>query len=277
MGRLRWAALSLLVIASASVTAQRNFGEELNLGTQAFREAKYEEAIRHFQNAVALDPQNVVAHLYLATAYAELYIPRVDSTENVRMAETAISEYQSVLKIDPHSLNSVKGVAYLHLQMKKFDDAKSYFRKATELDGNDAENYYSIGVIDWTQAYTIRMERREQLKLKPEQPLINVPECWDVRSSTEGVVKEGMEMIGKALELRSDYDDAMAYMNLMYRERADIQCNDPGSYASDLKAADHWVDVISTKKVKRRRRTTSSQVQLPIIPRETLNKPAPLR
>jgi tetratricopeptide (TPR) repeat protein len=249
--RFRWAALSLLLIASASVTAQSNFREELNLGTQAFREAKYEEAVRHFQNAAALEPQNAVAHLYLATAYAEQYIPGVDSPENVGMAEAAISEYQGVLKIDPHSLNSLKGVAYLHLQMKKFDDAKSYYRKATELDASDAENYYSIGVIDWTQAYTIRMERREKLRLKPEQPLINVPECWDVRNSTEGVVKEGMEMIGKALELRSDYDDAMAYMNLMYRERADIQCNDPGSYASDLKAADHWVDVtISTKKVK---------------------------
>jgi hypothetical protein len=43
----------------------------------------------------------------------------------------------------------------------------------------------------------------------------------------------------------------MAYMNLMYRERADIQCNNPVSYAADLKAADHWVDLtINTKKNK---------------------------
>ena len=34
-------------------------------------------------------------------------------------------------------------------------------------------------------------------------------------------------MLEKALELRPDYDDAMAYMNLMYRERADLQCDDP--------------------------------------------------
>jgi tetratricopeptide (TPR) repeat protein len=239
----------LLLIASVSVTAQSNFGEEMNLGVQAYKDAKFEEAVRHFQNAAGLEPQNVVAHLYLATADAEQYIPGVDSAENVHMAEAAVSEYQGVLQIDPHSLNALKAVAYLHL--KKFDDAKNYFRKAAELDANDAENYYSIGVIDWTRAYTTRMELRAKLKLKPENPLINVPECWEVRSSTEGFVKEGMEMIGKALDLRSDYDDAMAYMNLIYRERADIQCNDPRSYASDLKAADHWVDVtMSTKKAK---------------------------
>ena len=52
-----------------------------------------------------------------------------------------------------------------------------------------------------------------------------------------------MEMLKKALELKNDYDDAMAYMNLMYRERADIQCGDTKADAADLKAADQWVDL----------------------------------
>jgi hypothetical protein len=56
-------------------------------------------------------------------------------------------------------------------------------------------------------------------------------------------------MLKKAIELRRDYDDAMAYMNLMYRERADIQCRDAKAYAADLKTADDWVDLtIATKR-----------------------------
>ena len=40
-------------------------------------------------------------------------------------------------------------------------------------------------------------------------------------------------------------------MNLMYRERADIQCSDAKAYAADLKTADDWVDLtIATKKRK---------------------------
>ena len=55
----------------------------------------------------------------------------------------------------------------------------------------------------------------------------------------------------KALELRPDYDDAMAYMNLMYRERADIQCDDPAARQADLKAADDWLDKnMATRKAK---------------------------
>ncbi len=43
----------------------------------------------------------------------------------------------------------------------------------------------------------------------------------------------------------------MAYMNLMYRERADIQCEDPSARAADLKTADEWVDkTMATKKAK---------------------------
>jgi len=43
----------------------------------------------------------------------------------------------------------------------------------------------------------------------------------------------------------------MAYMNLMYRERADIQCDDKDARAADLKTADEWVDkTMATKKAK---------------------------
>ena len=43
----------------------------------------------------------------------------------------------------------------------------------------------------------------------------------------------------------------MAYMNLMYREKADIECEDPAVRAQDLKTADEWVDkTMATKKAK---------------------------
>lgn len=49
--------------------------EELNQGVQAYRAANYDEAIRRFENAVRMDPELKVGRLYLATAYAQQYIP----------------------------------------------------------------------------------------------------------------------------------------------------------------------------------------------------------
>jgi tetratricopeptide (TPR) repeat protein len=187
--------LSFTLLAGAQSPSAR---DELNRGVEAYKRAKYEDAIHYFQSAVQLDPTLVVARLYLATALAQQYIPGEDSPENVRVVEAAISEYQEVLKIDPQSLSSLNGVAYLYLQTKKFQEAKTFYRKAIEIGATDAENYYSIGVIDWTQTYTRRMERRAKLRLKPEQSFIDTTDCWEIRNSNETLVKEGMEMIGKA-------------------------------------------------------------------------------
>ena len=34
------------------------------------------------------------------------------------------------------------------------------------------------------------------------------------------MIEDGIAELEKALQLRPDYDDAMAYLNLLYRERA---------------------------------------------------------
>ena len=64
-------------------------------------------------------------------------------------------------------------------------------------------------------------------------------------------VEDGMQRLQKALELQPDYDDAMGYMNLLYRERAEYECDDPEARKADLKAADEWTDkAIASKKAK---------------------------
>ena len=225
--------------------------DQLNKGVQAYKNAKYELAIEHFKNAVALDPRLLNARLYLATAYAQQYVPGADTPENNQTGQQAIEEYKKVLQADPGSTNSVKGIASLYFNMKKFDQAKEYHEKAKQLDPNDPEEYYSIGVIDWTQSYAPRQEERAKLGLKPDEPLKDKKVCESLRERNLSKVDEGIQNLNRALQLRPDYDDAMAYMNLLYREKADLECGDPDARAADLKTADDWVDkTMATKKAK---------------------------
>ncbi len=237
--------------------------DQLNKGVQSYKSAKYEEAIDHFQKAVSLDPGLINARLYLATAYAQQYIPGADTEDNNRMGQQAIDQYKAVLERDPKNVNSVKGIAYLYLQMKKFEDAKQYYRKASELDPNDPEAYYSIGVIDWTQSYQPRMEERSKLGLKPEEPLKDKKVCNALRQKVQEIIQDGISMLEKALQLRPDYDDAMAYMNLLYRERADLQCDNPAARAADLKTADEWVDkTMAVKKAKAEKQPSNTGITM---------------
>src|SRR5512146_309975 len=76
----------------------------LNQGVAAYKQARYEEAISAFRKAASLDPDLIVAHLYLATALAQQYIPgdREDDTpDNKAYAEQAIAEYRRVVDGNP--------------------------------------------------------------------------------------------------------------------------------------------------------------------------------
>jgi tetratricopeptide (TPR) repeat protein len=242
-----------LVMLCSTGCAKLKARDHLNKGVQAFKNSKFEQAIDHFQQAVVLDPTLINARLYLATALAQQYIPGVDAPDNNRFAEQAIDQYKQVLQVDPRNINSIKGIAYLYLQMKKFPLAKEYYKKASELDPNDPEPYYSVAVIDWTQTYVPRQEERAKLGMKPDEslPAKDKKVCATLKEQNTANVQEGIDNLNKALKLRPDYDDAMAYLNLMYRERADIQCDDPAARSEDLKTADEWVDkTMATKKAK---------------------------
>src|SRR6202007_2289879 len=96
-----------------------------------------------------------------------------------------------------------------------------------------------------------RMEERAKLGMQPDEPLKDKKVCAMLKEKNSANIQEGIDNLNQALKLRPDYDDAMAYMNLMYRERADVQCEDPAARAADLKTADEWVDkTLAVKKAK---------------------------
>src|SRR6202166_3667777 len=241
--------------------------DQLNKGVGAYKNNHYEQAIDHFQQAVRLDPSLINARMYLATAFVSQYIPGVDSPDNLRTAQQAIDEYQRVIDANPsrdQKVNSAKGIAYLYLNEKKWGEAKKYYRMASDLDPNDPEPYYSVGVIDWTACYQPRIEARNTLGMKPEENLNpknkdQMKVCSELKVKNAASIQEGIDTLNKAIQIRPDYDDAMAYLNLMYRERGDVECDDLAARAEDLKLADHWVD--ETLRVKKAKAEKAAQSQ----------------
>ncbi len=241
---LRFLALvttAALVLSSTGCNKLRA-RDQLNKGVASYKNARYEQAIEHFKNAADLDPSLKNAKIYLAAAYVAQYIPGVDSPENLQNANNAIAQYEAVLQEDPNNVNSVKSLAGLYFNMKKFDESKKYHRRALELDPNDPEAYYSIGVIDYWSLFTPLQEERSKAGLRPDEPLKDKKLCAQLREKDSATLNEGFDSLKKAMDLRQDYDDAMAYMNLLYRQKADRECDQPEQAAEDRKTADQWLD-----------------------------------
>lgn len=236
--------------------------DSLNKGVQAYKGAKYAEAIDKFKTAIALDPTNPNARLYLATAYMTQWIPGAESPENKQLAEEAKREFLEVLRRDPNdrvALASLASLAYNQsgslqgdAKTAMLDEAREWNMKLIQADPKNKEAYYSIGVISWSRWYPALGKARAELGMKPEDPgpIKDKKVREALKEKYSAVVEEGIQNLNKALEVDPEYDDAMAYLNLLIRERADL-AESTEAYKADVKVADEWVQkALDTKKKK---------------------------
>jgi hypothetical protein len=236
--------------------------DKLNKGVQAFKGQEYDLAIEDFKQARQLDPSLTNAQLYLATAYASQYVPGAPSPENLRLGQQAVKEFQDVLDKDPNNLSAIDGIGSILYNMagtpydaKKMEEAKTYHERHIQTSPNDADPYYWVGVIDWAIAFRGNRDLREDYN-KTARKRITDPDPMPPALATQfmqkygSIVDEGMTSLEKAISIRSDYDDAMAYLNLLYRQKADMETSAAARNADEDQAND-LVDKVKAIKQKR--------------------------
>lgn len=253
----------VVIVAAGAGCSKLKARDLLNKGVANFKNGQYDKAVEDFKEAKDLDPSLMNARLYLATAYASQYIPGAPSDENVTRGNAAIDEFKGVLEKDPNNLSAIDGIGSILFQMSgqpfnpaKFQESKTYHQKHIELKPNDPEPYYWIGVIDWTLAFRANAELRTAYNKDHINKQIKEGDALPAAVRTDYVAKdgqlvdEGITYLQKAITIRPDYDDAMAYLNLLYRRKADM-VESADERASFQKQADALVDKVKEIKQKR--------------------------
>ncbi len=133
--------------------------------------------------------------------------------------------------------------------MKKFDKAKEYNQRRIEIEPNNPEPYYWIGVLDWADALSrgrkrcgwiitsISPKTRTTMNCRRYPPIF--ARIWPRR--TGRWLTRDSRRCNKAIELKPNDADSMVYLNLMYRQKAEIDPDDDTRQA-DLKQAEDWVN-----------------------------------
>jgi Tfp pilus assembly protein PilF len=215
--------LAMLALAATSC-AKLQARDNLNKGVRAFRDAHYENAVTYFKQAVQLDPDLTTAEIYLATAYAQQYVPGGRGEDNNKNAQMAIETFENVLKRDPNNVNAIAGLASIYQNLgqedtKNLRKSHDYYMKYAQLDSSNAVPFYAIGSLDWLIVFDKNNTDSKEDQVK--------------------VIDEGLANIDKALALNPDYDDAMTYKNLLYRQKADrADSADEKKKLTDM--ADEW-------------------------------------
>jgi tetratricopeptide (TPR) repeat protein len=241
--KLMLAFLAILAL-SATGCAKLQARDNLNKGVRAFREAHYENAVKFFQQAVQLDPELTTAEIYLATAYAQQYVPGGRGEDNDKNAQMAIQTFEKVLQRDPNNINAVAGLASIYYNLGQNDTAqiqksREYYMKYALLDSMNPVPFYTIAVLDWLVVYDKNNTAPKEEQLK--------------------TIDEGLEYIDKALALNPDYDDAMSYKNLLYRQKADRAANDDEKKKL-TELADEWFN----KSMETRKKNAEKNKAIPV-------------
>lgn len=218
----------VLVASSCQFKAKLEAREHLNQGVQAYSAKKYDEAVEEFKAAVELDPELIDAYLYLATAYRIQFVPLAPSPENLRRGQQAIATFEQVLGMDPKNTTAMANIADIYRNMNEPEKAKEWYRNLMAADYDKAEALYGIATIDYNLAADKTGIDGENVENLTEEEIAQVNVAVD----------EAIQSLKEALEIREDYTDAMEYLNLAYREKAELAGEDEEARNQWLKEAD---------------------------------------
>jgi len=225
--KLMFAFLAIVALATTSC-AKLQARDNLNKGVRAFRDAKYETATDYFKEAIRLDPELTNAELYLATAYAQQFIPGAASEENQKYADMAIETFSKVLQRDQNNVTATGGLASIYQNTNQFQKAREFYLKNASLEPTNALPFYAVGSVDWIMVFN---------KNNPPPP-----------EEQAQLIEEGLSNLDKALALNPTYEDAMTYKNLLYREKARL-ATDQAEKTQLIAQADEWFNkALQTRK-----------------------------
>jgi tetratricopeptide (TPR) repeat protein len=225
--KLLFAFLAIVALA-ATGCAKLQARDNLNKGVRAFRNAEYEGAVDYFKEAIRLDPELTNAELYLATAYAQQFIPGAVSEDNQKNADMAIATFENVLKRDSSNVTAIGGLASIYQNTNQFQKAREFYLKNAELEPSNPTPFYAVGSVNWIMVFN-----------KNNPP----PE-----EEQKQLIEEGLTNLDKALAINPDYEDAMTYKNLLYREKARL-ATEEAEKTQLIAQADEWFNkALETRK-----------------------------
>ncbi|HET7710483.1 MAG TPA: tetratricopeptide repeat protein [Thermoanaerobaculia bacterium] len=269
----RWLCLVVALMLSLSTLGcnQVQARMEIKEGNQKYLGEDYAGALAHYTKARKIDPKTFPdLDRLIGYSHVGLYVPDDTSPANEKRADQAIAELNNYLKkrpedtiardalinmylnanrttqaIDyfrnwlvahPADLDAVRSIATLYAKQGNFNESLSWYEKITLLDSRNPEAFYTYGVVCYEKV----------AKNPPADPAEKL-----------SIIQKGQSALSRAIQMKADYFEAMAYLNLLYRQQALVE-TDPAKQQQLLAEADRIrnqaVEIIKRKKAEQQKR-----------------------
>jgi tetratricopeptide (TPR) repeat protein len=267
-------AIMLAVLAAGfgcGVVADR---QRMNKANKLFAAKKYDQAIPEYQKIVKSDPDNWMANYYLAMSWMAQFHPQSTHPMDAEIKKQAVASLEKLMKLEPPSPEDMdkvenyylslltsagdneQAVLFLEKQLQKepdnkdimsqlaqlqakvgnFDESLKWYEKIAQMDPKTKTNWYTVAVLCWERSNKMGMT------VTPEE--------------RTAIIQHGIESIDKALAIDPEYTEALAYKNLLYREKADAlskagkDAEAQAAFAESLRLRDQAIQLMQKKKAE---------------------------
>lgn len=230
LSQSRICATAILVLlvsigSGCNLIAKVRAKNELNEAAKAYKEGHFEQAEQHAKRALAHDPSNKSAPIFIARIIHQQYKPGVDSPENVQRARDAIAAYQHLLQNDPNNDEAYKAISVLYSAIKDETNLRDWILKrandTTQTNEKRAEAYAILGGKDWDCSFKITelpdvkvIAEGKSNYQKPKDPkdFEKIQQC----------VARGLEQVETAIKYDPNSETAWSYKTNLLIEAAKI-------------------------------------------------------
>jgi tetratricopeptide (TPR) repeat protein len=230
----------------------------------AYEKEDYATALKKYSEARGIDPSFADLDRMIGYSQIGLYVPEDKSPGNEAHADAAIAEltqylkkrpedriardalinmylnanrtsqaidyFRAYLQAHPADLDAVKSIATLYAKQGNFNESLNWYQKITLLDSKNPESFYIFGVVCY-----------EKVAKNPPADM----------TEKIGIIEKGKTALQHAIDMKPDYFEAMAYLNLLWRQQA-LTETDPVKAQQDIAQADairnRALEIIKQKK-----------------------------
>jgi predicted Zn-dependent protease len=254
--------LSLSLFGCEKIRARN----EIKTANDAYEHEDYAAALQHYTLARQIDQSFPDLDRMIGYSQIGLYVPDEKSPKNEAHADAAIIELTRYLKkrpddriardalinmylnanrtsqaIDyfrnylnqhPADLDAVKSIATLYAKQGNFNESLNWYQKITLIDSKNPEAFYIFGVVCY------------------EKVAKNPPADDNEKMA---ILQRGKDALQRAIDMKPDYFESMAYLNLLWRQQALMDAKtDPVKAQADVAQADQIrnraIAIINAKK-----------------------------
>ena len=245
---------------------------QMKQGNEYYANEEYKQALIEFQKGLESDPEATFAWRSVGLSALAQFKPGDESPANQELGRVATEAFERYLA-DPENAEDQKVRDYLlsmYLNGKQFDKALAFVDQEAQKDPTKAGDFMrsKINILNQADRYD------EAVKLGMDFQGPDAPEilytlgvsAWDKSyndpkyslEQREHIVDMGLAATDKALKLKPDYFEAMAYYNLLYREKAKMT-TDPAARQAFLDKATEWMQ----KAIELRKKAAANEPKSP--------------